>query len=236
MKEILKDVLTQRNPIPDEKEWPESWKTVIYKLYERAKSYSLKNESGFSSSLGSLGEALLSRRSAESFSDKPVSCEEVLGILRFAAGTQEKEKVNRTYASGGARYPVEIYYLNIQGSHDFPSGIFHFNPKDNNLSFIKKIEGLPVTELIGSPHEVINQASGIICFTSVLARATEKYGWLGVRLSLIDIGQILQNVALISGVRKINYRPIAGFSHEKVDDLLQIDGQEELSLLVCAIG
>jgi SagB-type dehydrogenase family enzyme len=236
MKEILKNMLTQRDSVPDTNEWPESWKTVIYKIYERAKNFSLHNEASFYNSLGSLGEALLSRRSADSFSNHALITEEVLGILRFAAGVQEKEKVNRTYASGGVRYPVEIYYLNIKGSLDFPSGMYHFSPKDNSLSFVKKIESLPATDLIGSPHQVINQASGIICFTSVLSRATEKYGWLGVRLCLIDVGQILQNIALISSVRKISYRPIAGFSHEKVDDLLQIDGKEELSLLVCALG
>jgi SagB-type dehydrogenase family enzyme len=236
MKEILKDILTQRNLVPDANEWPESWKTVIYKIYERAKSFSLINEPDFYDSLGTLGKALLSRRSADAFSNPPLTMESVLGTLRFAAGTQQKENVNRVYASGGARYPVEIYYLNIKGSPEFPSGIYHFNPKDNSFSFVKKLEDLPVTDLIGSPHQVINQASGIICFTSVLSRATEKYGWLGVRLCLIDIGQVLQNIALISNLRKIDYRPIAGFSHQKVDNLLQIDGKEELSLLICALG
>ena len=91
-------------------------------------------------------------------------------------------------------------------------------------------------DLIGSDYELVNQASGIVCMTAITGRVTDKYGWLGIRLCLIDVGQIAQNMSLIAEALGLGYRPIAGFSNEKIDNLINIDGQTEMTLLTYLLG
>lgn len=229
----ISSFLKQKNTIPSSGSWPETWKTVSYKIYERCKKLTLTT----TKTIGNLGGLLLKRRSADSFTGKTMTSENLLTLFRYAAGTQDPDSFHRTYASGGALYPIELYYINLLESEDMAQGIYHFNPKDNSLSLIAtKVFTQPGREIIGSAYESINRASGFICFTAVPSRVVDKYGWLGLRLCFIDIGQILQSIGLISQELDMSYRAIAGFSNDKVDALLQIDGTTELSLLVCAVG
>lgn len=237
MKDLLQIVLKQKNSLPTEDAWPEAWKTVHYKIYERCKTFFIKDTVRIHDALGNLGEVLLRRKSSLSFTGNPLALEEVLGILRYAAGTQHGNSTHRTYASGGALYPIEIYYINRLETKDFLSGVYHFNPKDNSFSYIKKIpEYSSLSELIGSPYTMVDNASGIICFTAVPHRTTDKYGWLGIRTCFFDIGQIIQNISLLAEALGFSYRPIAGFSNTLVDEMLHIDENTETSILVYGIG
>lgn len=233
---ILHQILKEKKTIPPENMWPDSWNTVCYKIYERCKIFIIKDHDTYKKSLGLLGETLLSRRSADIFSGGALQLDDVLNILKYSAGTQN-ESVHRTYASGGALYPIEIYYINNITTGDFEKGVYHFNPGTNSFSLIKRLlEDTPLSKLIGSTYTILDQASGILCFTAVTGRVTDKYGWLGIRLCLFDIGQIIQNISLVAETLGFAYRPIAGFNNEKVENLTQVDGLAEVSLLVYAIG
>lgn len=233
MQELLTLFLKQKKNIPSKELWPASWKTVHYKIYERGKRFLWKARHPSNH----LKEMLLKRKSAATFSGTDVPIETILELLRYAAGTQQENAFNRTYASGGGLYPIEIYYINKKTIDDFKQGVYHFNPKEHSLSFIKDTENnTPLSELIGSGYDFINNASGIVCFTAVPSRTTDKYGWLGIRACLFDIGQIIQNCSLLAESMGLRYRPIAGFTNEKVDSLLEIDGQTELCLLTYVVG
>jgi SagB-type dehydrogenase family enzyme len=227
------DLFLKSKPnIPPEQEWPDSWKTVYYKLYERAKTFLFNEEAE-----GEFETLLLARNSAKSFSGKPLALGKLHKLLRYAAGTQTKRPDRRTYASGGARYAVEVYYINNFESGEFVRGLYHFNPKDNSLSLVKTLDtSIQLANLVGSGYEFINDASGLVIFTGVFERVLEKYEWLGLRLCLFDIGEIVQNLSILGEKYGLLYRPLAGFSNEKVDTLLNIDGASEATLLTYAVG
>jgi SagB-type dehydrogenase family enzyme len=231
MKELFNLIMKQRNDIPPEENWPDSWKTVYYKIYERGKTFFFEEKGR-----GELEGTILARKSATTFSGGSISLEKLLHLLRYSAGTHKEGSSRRVYASGGALYPIELYYINNLTSEDFERGIYHFNPRNNSLSLVRVAPTIPLSHMVGCGYEFIDQVSGLICFTAVPERVTEKYGWLGIRLCFFDIGQIIQSLSLLGEKFDLLYRPIAGFSHDTTDRLLNIDGYTETTLLIYAIG
>lgn len=243
-KKIIKFILQDRNKIPtNPKDWPESWKTVNYKTYTKIIGEKIiqhevlqKNQE-----LECLSVLLKKRTSSRNFNKIEITDENIIQLLSLASGTKQNDYTGRTYPSGGALYPVETYYLNLNestnGEQTFKKGLYHFSPFDNSLSCIKTIEKYLTQEsLIGSSYTFTNNASGFIILTLTPKRNVPKYGWLGVRLGLIEIGEVIQNIYIVCSALNIKCCALAGFNAEKTDELLDIDGLNEMSIITIAVG
>src|SRR5699024_6193524 len=88
---------------------------------------------------GGFIETLLSRRSTRNFAGKDISFDQLSHLLTLSFGLRSLECSDedfRTYASAGARYPIEVYPVILQ-SNDIERGIYHYNVVDNSLELIK---------------------------------------------------------------------------------------------------
>jgi len=204
---------------------------IFYKEYPRLPLIKLskvkKEESEF--------ENLLDyRESHRDFSDIPLDFKKmskILGSCRIINNLRSLEK--RTYPSGGARFPVELYYLSYN-TENLENGAYHYNIKKDGLEqllkkdFTKKEQ----RELI-SPY--LENPTGTIFFTSIISRSEIKYGLRAYPYSLIEAGHMGQNILLASSELGIGACPVSGFVDKKINKILDLT-ENEIPIYSISLG
>lgn len=133
----------------------------------------------------SVEEALAQRRSVRSFTDEPITLEEVSQLLWAAQGITEPSKGLRAAPSAGATYPLETYIIINAGSNIEP-GAYHYIPQGHKLEHITSPPGV-------EQHPLPDAAT--IVFTAVYER-TAKYGDRAQLFVHLEVGHAAQNVCL----------------------------------------
>jgi SagB-type dehydrogenase family enzyme len=172
-----------------------------------------------------LAQALDHRQSAGAAGDtnSPLLLSEA-GTL-FGLALRARPDGHRNYPSGGALYPIETYLIGTTLESHAPA-IFHYNPTTHAL---EKLWDLPaqfnIKNLAKQPDTL--PLSALIVFTSVWKRSSAKYGDLTYLHSLLEAGHMSENVLLVATAAGIDARPYAGFSDDKIAELLDLDEAEE---------
>jgi len=179
-------------------------------------------------------EALLNyRESHRNFSDSPLSFAElskVIGSCRIVDTKRKPER--RTYPSGGARFPVELYLVSYN-VHGLKHGAYHYNIDKNSLELLLE-QDLTVSrrELI-SPY--LENPAATIIFTSVIARSEVKYGLRAYPYSLIEAGHMGQNLQLAASEIEVGSCPVSGFIDDTVKKILDLT-DDEIPIYSISIG
>ncbi|MEW6088756.1 MAG: SagB/ThcOx family dehydrogenase [bacterium] len=184
-----------------------------------------------------LEEAIKKRRSTRSFKKKHVSLKE-LSILLFAAdGITRKEgnSVYRSAPSAGALYPIEIYLI-VNDVEKLKQGLYHYSFSDHSLELVK--EGNFKKEITDASlgQEVTGEANVTFILTSIWKRITWKYGERGYRYAYIEAGHIGQNIYLEAASLALGCVAVGAFYDDKLNKLLEIDGENESSIYILSIG
>lgn len=173
------------------------------------------------------------RESQRIFSDNSVSFLEfskILGSCRIV--DQKRKPERRTYPSGGARFPVELYTICYNIEH-LSNGAYHYNMKDNSLELLlKKDLNNRRRELI-SPY--LENPVATIIFTSVIARSEVKYGLRSYPYSLIEAGHMGQNILLAATEIGIGSCPVSGFLDDSIKNILDLT-VDEIPIYSISIG
>lgn len=231
--ESSKDKSKGHPPIPyDSNLWPESWKTVHYKSYARLPKLSLPSPQVLPVSLS---EALSVRHSHRDFLGEPMPLQKLADVLYWACAVRTGTN-NRPYPSGGGRFPVELYVLNLQTSDEFASGVYHYDLKAHSLDQLWKKEFTreELEELFGYPWA--KKASVLIVMTGVFHRTVEKYGERGYRFVLLEAGHIGQNIALASEALGLRSCSLGGVNEQFIESLLDIDPKQESAVYSIVLG
>jgi SagB-type dehydrogenase family enzyme len=186
----------------------------------------------------SLGECLNRRRSAYE-GVKTVDLSDLSTILYAGYGAREMNRDSgrrrRTVASAGALYPLEVfaYVDNVVG---VPAGILHFDPHEHCMRVLR--DGVFRSELCEFfiQPEIPSRASVLLFLVGVFERSVAKYGDRGYRFTLIECGEVAQNVALACAALHIPSVSVGGYYDRDADDLLLLDGMDSSLLHVLAIG
>jgi SagB-type dehydrogenase family enzyme len=93
----------------------------------------------------------------------------------------------------------------------------------------------PIAETVVQP-EIIAHASLIVFVAALFERSTFKYGNRGYRFTLIEAGHLVQNVHLVLQGLKLSGVSIGGFFDREVDRLLRLDGLNQSTLCMVALG
>ncbi|MCX6815587.1 MAG: SagB/ThcOx family dehydrogenase, partial [Candidatus Aenigmarchaeota archaeon] len=185
---------------------PITYTKVFYKEYPRLPYIVLPeidyNDSQF--------ETLLEmRESSRLFSDEPVKLKELSKVLRSCRIVDpSRDPERRTYPSGGARFPVELYLLayNVDG---LEGGAYHYNIKKEGLELLLRQDLRDIRRELISPY--LENPAATIVFTSVIARSEVKYGHKGYTYSFIEAGHIGQNIHLACTEIGIGSCSVSGF-------------------------
>ena len=242
--------LHEYSNIPNDKSlWPESWKKVYYKIYNRFESVKLPIPDRQSLDQG----IFVKRNSTRDFKAEPIDIKTLSNILYFSAGEVRKSdnenESRRAQSSAGARYPIEIYLLNFtdgnsikDNAHDkevkfLKRGVYHYNVKDHSLEYLWDFDGNDIdvrTKYINFQYS--NEYAMAIVTTAIPARSTMKYGDLGYKLIYIEAGVILGYIELNSAINAIGSTIYSGINDLEVEELLDIDGKSETVVMSILLG
>jgi len=209
---------------------PISYIHVFHKEYPRFKKVDLP---AIDYSNSEFETALDYRESTRSFSDDPLKLEhlsKVLQTCRIVDPNRNPER--RTYPSGGARFPVELYVIcyNIE---NLPRGVYHYNIRNRNLEvLLEKDLNTRRRELIS---EYLDNPAASIFLTTVLPRSEIKYGHKGYTYSFIEAGHIGQNMQIACVELGIGCCSVSGFVDDTVSELLDLV-EDEFPIYSICIG
>lgn len=220
---------------PDDALWPQEWKTVFYKQYERLPKISLDRERPQADYF----DVLHTRQSRRDFSGAPVSKATLSKLLLYSAGiVNEKEGAvpTRAHPSGGGRFPLEVYPIMFAGDDDVPAGVYHYDIKDHALDVLwqRPFSKKEIADLF--VYEWIQSASFALVITAVFWRNQIKYGERGYRYTLLEAGHLGENVYLTAEALGIKCCAMGGSRDERVEKLLDIDGINESLVHTVVLG
>ena len=228
-------------PIPrDRSRWPQSWKEIIFKKYERAESVPLPQPRPVAASLT---DVLHRRHSKRTFSNKPVALDTLASLLVHGAGIRnlpEDEtddawsQTRRTYPSGGARYPLEVYLI-AERTTDLPKGVYHFNVQTNAL---EKIMNDAHAEKVRTslPTGWTREAPVVLTLTHTWERNAQKYGDFGYQLALMEAGHLMQNMQLLATALGLISCPTPALTGGALDHALDLTERGETVLSALGVG
>jgi SagB-type dehydrogenase family enzyme len=186
-----------------------------------------------------------SRRSVRNYSDEAISFEELSYLLWASFGVTDidsKGNKKRAVPSGGACYPIETYIIvrNVKG---LEQGIYRYRPLDNELAFIKSIDKMQeVIEsfMLDSKQPYLpgfaNGAAVLFAWSAVPYRGEYKFNIMTHKKILIDVGHICQNLYIASESIDAGTCAIGIYDQDRVDALLDLDGEDEFVIYLAAVG
>jgi SagB-type dehydrogenase family enzyme len=232
-----KDRAKGHPPIPaDSSQWPEEWKRISYKTYPRLPRIPLERES----LSADLGQALFSRASRRKFTGEPLGKKELSSLLLYSCGISQKSDLGfarRTYPSGGARFPLEVYLVLFKGSDDVPAGLYHYDVANHQLEvLLQRSFSREDIQALCIDKEWKYDCAGMFVMTGIFARTLNKYGERGYRYVLQETGHVGQNLYLTAEALKLNCCAIGSAEDTAIEELLDIDGKTESVIYSLAIG
>jgi SagB-type dehydrogenase family enzyme len=182
---------------------------------------------------GECGEWLARRVSSRSFTGESIAWKDLAEILRscrIADASRDPER--RTYPSGGARFPVEVYLI-VFCVDGLEPGAYHYAMSAGALEQLWKQDLRAREPEIVSPY--VSGTAGALVLTSVMARSEVKYGVKAYPYALIEAGHMGQNFALACARTGVGCCSIGGFVNDSLSEILDLTS-DEIPLYVIALG
>jgi SagB-type dehydrogenase family enzyme len=182
-------------------------------------------------------EAIAQRRSQREFFPHPITFADLSQLIWATQGITSKAWGYdfRATPSAGALYPIETYIVSNR-VEDIPSGVYHLNVKENQLTLLKEGHFGADLEQAGLGQEMLEGASCVFVWTAVIRRSKWKYRERAYRYIYMDVGHIGQNLYLAATAMNLGCCTVGAFYDEEVDRLIGVDGKEEVSVYLGAIG
>jgi len=215
-----------------------------YKIYPNTKAIPMdkNNLDTLTHSDDSFIETLLMRKSTRCFAPIGIDFDRLSKLLTLSCGLRNVDNLHsRTYASAGARFPIETYIV-ILNSDEIELGIYHYNVFDNTLEILKAGDYSETIKHFYSNQigKIVTDFPCLILFSAILDRTMQKYGERGYRFTMIDAGHMSQNLYLSATYLKLGIVTLGagepGESDSRLDDMLGLLSNEESVFLGFAVG
>ncbi len=184
-----------------------------------------------------LWDIIAKRRSHRVFRPKSLSLEEVSQLLWAGQGITYKTQAFgfRAAPSAGALYPTETYFLgaNVTG---LSPGLYHYNVSKHVAELLKEGTLAPDLGAAALDQELVSEAPLTIIWTAVVGRSTWKYLQRAYRYIYLDTAHIAENLMLAATALGLGTCGIGAIYDDEVNALLDVDGEAETSLYLCAVG
>lgn len=139
-----------------------------------------------------LARLLDRRRSTRSFAPGTLGARRLGHLL---AGLAERPDGTRSYPSGGALYPLEVLCLAGDVDGGLGRSVLCYNPDDHTVTPVGPLPPWPAWSPLLN-LAVTGEPQVVLVFVLFLERVLERYGDLGGRLALVEVGHAAHNVAL----------------------------------------
>jgi SagB-type dehydrogenase family enzyme len=175
-----------------------------------------------------LGAAISMRRSVRSYSDKPLSMEQISQLLWAAQGVTDAGAELRAAPSAGALYPMEVYIAK-------EDGLFRYITNGHKLIKISDKDPRPFLQSAALFQAPVGKATVDIIICAVYGRVTSKYGERGIRYVDIEAGHVAQNIHLQAVSLGLVSVPIGAFDDGAVRRVLKLP-EEESPIYIIPVG
>ena len=188
-----------------------------------------------------LGQAMAQRRSSRGLSASTVAMASLATLLHAAYGETLDNaggpfpRPFRTVPSGGALYPLEIYFHSVHVD-GLGAGLYHYDTSRNVVRLIREGDGSRFISEGLVQRNLPFDASVMFFLTGLPRRCTFKYRDRGYRFMLMEAGHVAQNLSLAAVGLRLSSLCVGGFLDEKIDDFLGLDGLDHSTLYLVAVG
>ncbi len=186
-----------------------------------------------------VAEAVIQRESVRAYTEEPLSLEELSALLFATQGIRRvvtRESALRTVPSAGARHSFETYVaaIRVQG---LQSGIYRYLPLDGQLArlYVDDQVGPKAAEACLRQRFVAGSAATFF-WTTIPARMEWRYDLAAHKAIALDAGHVCQNLYLASTAMGAGACAIAAYDQSACDRLLGVDGREEFTVYIGAVG
>jgi SagB-type dehydrogenase family enzyme len=207
----------------------------LYKAYPNARVVRLpepKLDGGLPSA-----QAISTRRSNRSYSDRPMSLDELSRFLFLTSGiTADKfGNARRTAPSSGALYPIEVYPIvhNIDG---IERGVYHYAYREHVLELVRAEDMRARVVEQGLGQEFLGQCGAVLFVTMIMQRMRPKYQDRSYRYGLLEAGHVGENAYLAANGMGLGACGVGAFMDDAMNEMLGVDGVEEAVVYMLAVG
>jgi ribosomal protein S12 methylthiotransferase accessory factor len=164
-----------------------------------------------------LRRTLQKRKSTRTFADSLVSEEEILALLWAAYGVVAVEpdgSSRRTVSSGGALYPLNLYFCNLRQASGLEPGLYAVEYRHDGQVGLKPCSGGDVAALGAALNEpdLLSHAQGVFVIGGRFSWSAEKYGNRALLLVTLEAGHAAQNILLAAAELELAAVEVAGFA------------------------
>lgn len=186
-----------------------------------------------------LWEAVGNRESVRDYSPKPMSMQQLSALLWATQGVKQVLDAScalRTVPSAGARHAFETY-LAVDNVETLPPGLYRFLPFDNKLLALREDREIGEKAAYACLGQgFVANAAVTFFWTAMPERMEWRYGMAAHKVIAVDVGHLCQNLYLAATAMGTGACAIAAYDQAECDDLLGVDGEDEFTVYVCAVG
>lgn len=179
------------------------------------------------------------RMTVRDYQQTPISLLELSYLLWCTQGVKQvlgDKSTLRTVPSAGARHAFETYLL-INRVSGLQPGLYRFLAMEHKLVAVNLDEHIAeeIMKACKGQKSVLNSAVTFIWAADV-KRMTWRYGERGYRYLHLDAGHVCQNLYLSAQVIGCGSCAIAAFDDEVLNQVVGIDGEEQLVVYLATVG
>ncbi len=186
-----------------------------------------------------LKTAIKNRESRRSYSGKFITIKELSFLLWASQGIRKYLDAGhalRTVPSAGCRHALETY-LCVFNVNELDHGIYRYLPVEQQLLFEFTEEHLKEKVFEATFRQSCCAESAVtFIWTAVPYRMEWRYGLASYKVIAIEAGHVCQNLYLACEAIDAGICAIAAYDQEKTDELLKVDGQDEIAVYIASVG
>jgi SagB-type dehydrogenase family enzyme len=157
------------------------------------------------------------------------------GILKMGTHRTGKEIAYRAAGQTGARYHLELYLVTGE-LPGLAAGVYHYGPHDDTLSLLRRGDYRAFVTQAAGNDPAVAQAPAILIVTSQIWRNAWRYLEHSYKQVFWDMGTLLTNTLAMAASAELPAEVVFGFADPAIEQLLGIDGRDELVSGMMALG
>ncbi len=192
---------------------------------------------------GEFPSVLLDRRTWRKFAATPISLESLATLLGLSCAVQHWVPIKglgrfalKTYPSGGAHHPLEVYLLARQ-VRGLPAGLYHYAAHLHRLERLRRGATAKDIARYLPTQEWYGRAAALLLITAVVPRTEWKYRFSrAYKVVLAEAGHLCQNLCLTATWLGLAPFCTMALADSRIERDLQIDGVTESVIYAAGVG
>ena len=173
-------------------------------------------------------DVIAARRSVRSFTDTPLTEDELARLLWAGQGITDPVRGYRAAPSAGALYPVTLYVCDS-------SGVGRYEPETETLVVLSESDVRDELKTAALSQTAVGDAPVIIVIVAKPAVTAAKYGGSAERYCVLETGHVAQNILLAAVALGLGGVTVGAFDDDSIRSVLDLDDRY-LPLYIIPVG